>query len=158
MHRRCYVQCVVHSFFKIISNSLTSAQNSCIITVNLNVSCTILKSSIMLLVKMWERGQPKTVIHSKSSPLSSESTQGRFFTVTGVSFLDTLEFALVRFFCQRLALTRPSACRPSRCCMRRLRTWSKRPMPSVSVLPYADAQYWGRYGRYIVKGYPDVSH
>jgi len=20
--------------------------------------------------------------------------------------------------------------------------------------PYADAQYWGRYGRYIVKGYP----
>ena len=24
--------------------------------------------------------------------------------------------------------------------------------------PYADAQYWGRYGRCIVKGYPKIYH
>ena len=37
-------------------------------------------------------------------------------------------------FCQRLALMRLSACRPSRCCMHRLPAWSKRPTLSISVL------------------------
>jgi len=123
MHWHHYVQCVsVLSFFKIIFNSLTSAQNSCIITVNLNMSYTILKSSVMLLVKTWERGQPKTVIHSKPSPLSSESTphKGALLHCHSVCFLGMLMFALVQFFCQRLALTRLSECRPSRCCMHRL--------------------------------------
>jgi len=38
----------------------------------------------MLLVIMWERGQPKTVIHSKSSPLSSESTRFKDFSLPGI--------------------------------------------------------------------------
>ena len=62
--------------------------------------------------------QPKTVIHSKSSPLSIESTQGRFFTVTVFVFSARLRLRWCGF-CQHLALTRLSACCLSRCCMHR---------------------------------------
>jgi len=96
IHRHRYVQCVVLSFFKIILNSLISAQNSYIITVNLNMSYTILVVRYAASKNVCKRAT-KTVIHSKSSPLSMSPHKALLYSHS-VCFLGTLAFAPVRFF------------------------------------------------------------
>ena len=63
MHRRCYVHCVGLSFLKYDFNTLTSAQNSYILTVNLNMSYTLItiKLSVMLRTKK-NMGKTETLI------------------------------------------------------------------------------------------------
>jgi len=57
MHRRRYVHCVGLSFLKLNCNSLTSAHNSCIFTVNLSRSYmhTINLSILLRAKKPWKK-------------------------------------------------------------------------------------------------------
>ena len=84
-------------FFKIIFNSLISAQNSCIITVNLNISYTILKSSVMPLVKTCERGQLRQSFTQIRHRCQWVHTR-RFFTVTVFVFSARLRLRWCGFF------------------------------------------------------------
>ena len=121
MHWCCYVHCVGLSFLRHDFNTLTSAQNSYILTVNLNMSYALSGCPLCCEQKTSER--EKHILAYATYSLKFVTTvkcvnartllQSRSF-----HFLSTLAFVLVQVFCQRLALRQLSACCPSRCCMR----------------------------------------